>query len=902
MSLTSVASLWRRFGAAFLLVASATTLRAQATPRPPAKAPGDTGASAAATAQAAASARLGRPVSSQEIADAIAKSGLSPQQVRARLQSAGYDPSLADPFIGNSPATPTASQSASFADALRAMGVLSGIDDGTGAAPVSPGAEDTTPTRSTGRTRESSLFGKELFARGSTSFDPILSGPVDPSYRLGVGDQIQLVATGQVEFAYQLDVRRDGTVLVPQVGQVALAGLTLDAARTVMRQRASRYYAALSSGGVRLDLSVSRIRSIAVFVIGEVEHPGTYQVSALSTAFHALVKAQGPTDHGSFRNIEVRRAGVVIRHLDLYDYILNGDASNDVRLEQGDVIFVPLSSRTVAVRGAVRRPGVFELTATEGFADLLRFTGGLLPAASTDRVQIDRILAPADRSPGVDRALIDVPLNGNVDALRTVKLNEGDVVSVFEIGSMRRNVVTIAGEVYQPGSYQLVPNMSVGDLVKRAQGLLPWALAQRVQLVRTLETGGPPEMLSLDLSRDSTRAMRLKEFDSLTVFNVRGASTDHTVSIAGAVRVPSKVAYSDSLRVRDIIDIAGGFEDYALVDRIKIERVVPFTGRVELLSVNFNADSGKLTLLQPNDRITVLDARVGYPAGQIFLQGAVLKTGPRAFLEHETLRDAIERAGGFREDAVSLQLARRRNAREFSDTTSIVFDYPLDANRQLDPAAAATVLQRDDRILVRSAPGFREQRFATVTGLFRYPGVYAINERQDKVKDLVDRAGGFLPSAYMPTFRLLRYGRSLGIDVERAMKGDRLNNIALLSGDVISVAPNQNTVLVAGAVARSALLLYVPGRSMNEYIDLAGGITEKGDIDATVVDYPSGTAKRAKSHFRIFHTTPEVLAGSVITVPEKKEESDSSRILTQVLQSLAGIASIALAYIAATKQ
>ncbi|MEA3244972.1 MAG: SLBB domain-containing protein, partial [Gemmatimonadota bacterium] len=549
-------------------------------------------------AQAAAQGATGRSVSNEQIAEALRNSGMSLGQVRERLRAAGYDTTLADPFFASGrPSAPSSAAgqpgtaaaglgSSEFASALQALGMLSAVGAENAAADTLRRVATASPPERTAR-----VFGKDIFNRSATVFDPITSGPVDPAYRLGVGDQVQVVVTGQVELAYALELRRDGTVIVPQVGQIALAGLTLDGARGLLRERMGRSYSGLNTGEARLDLSISRIRSNAVFVIGEVEVPGAYQVNALATVFHAIARAGGPTDRGSFRNVEVRRGNRVIERLDLYEYLLRGDASGDIRLEQGDVIFVPLNTRAVSVTGQVRRPRVFELRENEGFSDLLRFAGGLTPEAATERIQIDRILPPSQRAPGVERVKVDVEVKGSLDSLARVPLLDGDVVEVFGIGPTRRNVVDIAGQVWAPGQYQWKPGKTLGQLVDEAQGLMPWALADRIKVVRQQPLTGGTTVQNVDASRAAGRAYRLEEFDA----------------------------------------------------------------------------------------VEVLDARLAYASGIISVQGAVNLAGTRQYSEGETLRDAIERSGGVREDAQVVELYRRRVGPTYSDTTSERFTYRLSA-------------------------------------------------------------------------------------------------------------------------------------------------------------------------------------------------------------------------------
>lgn len=770
-----------------------------------------------------------KPVSGQDVFDAILQSGLTPQEIRQRLQAAGYDPRLADAYLNGTPSSQSAlSQSrppAAFIEALRSLGILRPLtyssDQST--LDVNPEASDIAGASSNASINpreegsgELRPFGKTLFGRTSTVFDPVSSGPIDASYRIGAGDQLQVVITGSVEAAYQLEVRRDGTIVIPQVGQISIAGLTLDAARSLVRQRAARSYSGLGNGETSLDLSVARVRSNVVFVTGEVERPGAYQVNALSTVFHAIARAGGPTDRGSFRVIEVRRGGAVFQRLDLYDYLLRGDASTDVRTEQGDVIFVPLNLRSIGLRGAVRRSGLFELKSGEGFGDLLRFSGGLLPDAAVERVQVDRILPAEQRQPGKERVVLDVRINGKLDSLSAIPLQDGDIVTVFSIGNLRRNIVTLSGEVFKPGTYQFTPGMTLGALVDLAQGSLPWAMT----------------------------------------------------------------------------------------DRIKVSRPIPETGRMEIISLDLRDSVGKGFPLREYDRISVLDGREALPEGRIQVVGAVHRPGQIPFEERQTLQDAIDLVGGLKEDAAGVEVSRRRRARDYSDTTSIVTRFAIDASGLLEPVAKDFLLQRDDRVFIRSAPGFRQQRFVEVSGLFRYPGSYPITANDDHLLDVVQRAGGLLPDAYPLSFRLLRAGQLLAIDLAGAMKGSKEQNVRLLPDDQLFVGPMSNTVFVVGEVERPALILFRPGRSVQDYIELAGGPTVGADVSRALVTYPSGQTARTVRRFLLPDAEPAVAAGSIVRIPARPDSKQGNffQNLTAASQVAAMLASVAITYIAVIKK
>ena len=763
----------------------------------------------------------GKTFSNAEIAAAIRNSGLTEAQVRARLQAAGFDPNLADPYFQNRvagdlnpSANPRGVVDAGFANTLKALGILDTVAINNARRVGEDGAVSGNPRGPSSQVAPNSPFGKAFFSSGTTAFDAVTGGPVDASYRLGVGDQVQLIITGDMEAAFALDVRRDGTVLVPQVGQIPIAGLTLEAARASIRQRAGRVYNVIDEGRARVDLTVSRVRTNQVFVVGEVERPGSYQVNALGTVFRALNAAGGPTDRGTFRNVEVRRGGALVTHVDLYDYLLRGDASHDVRTEQGDIIFVGLSNRLVTLKGAVRRPGIYELADSEKISRLMEFGGGALPTAAMDRLLIDRILPPAQRAPGKERALIDVPFNGRVATLDTLTLYDGDVVTVFSVGDIRRNRVVLNGEVYEPGMYEWSPNLTLDQLMKKAQGFLPWALT----------------------------------------------------------------------------------------DRIKIERQIPHTGRSEFFSVSAQDSSLDKVTLQEFDEVTVLDARKSFPTGTVSINGAVVNPGERPYAENLTLKDFIDLSGGFKPEAGVVELARRKIGSTYSDTASVIATYPIEPGGRLAPAAASVVLEREDRVNVRDFPGYRSTpRIVTLVGLFTYPGTYVLRSDAEKVSDVVRRAGGLLPPAYPAGARLIRDGRPVAIDLSKALRGDKENDIYVTQGDRLDVGPDPSVVYVSGAVERQVIVPFHPGWKARDYVAAAGGFSADAEQDNIVIEFPSGQIlSRHKSFFMFPGRDLPVISGSTITVGRKPEERATGGTdgLTRTVQVVSTLVSLVIGYLA----
>src|SRR5229473_6400015 len=337
-------------------------------------------------------------------------SGLTADQIRARLEASGYPANLLDAYLGSrtsgqATATPVATELA----AIEALGLP----------PIRlPGDNlraDTGMIAVRGGGSQSVVFGVDALRRSTTQFLPLLSGPVPADYKVGPGDVLVLILTGDVELAHTLPVTREGFILIPQVGQVFASQLTLDQLRELLYSRLGRVYSGVRRGPnatTRFDLSVAKVRANQVYVIGEVTQPGAYQISSLGTVLTALYAAGGVTERGNTRHIDVRRLGRPVATFDLYDYLIRGDTRSDIRLETGDVVFVPVHGTRVHVTGAVRRPAIYELGPGETLLDLVRLAGGFRPDAEFRRVAIHRILPPPDRGPGtVARTVVDAQLS-----------------------------------------------------------------------------------------------------------------------------------------------------------------------------------------------------------------------------------------------------------------------------------------------------------------------------------------------------------------------------------------------------------------------------------------------------------------------------------------------------------
>jgi polysaccharide export outer membrane protein len=583
----------------------------------------------------------------------MAQSGLTADQVRTRLRAQGYPESLLDQYLpGGRPDTTNVPPDEAFT-ALRALGVAdsSVVDSLASAARARRTVRvrqdsafidtlqraiqnDTTraalrallSSRSLQREQVDSgfqVFGLELF-KGEAFREANAVGGADPNYRFGPGDRLTLFLTGDVESSYNLTVTPEGFVVIPQVGQVNVAGLTRAQLEDQLYSRLGRVYSGVrrTGGTTSFYINVSQIGRNQIFVNGDVTNPGSYRVSRAGTVLTALGLAGGPTANGSMRAIEVKRAGQTIAVLDFYSYALNGDASNDIRLENGDVVFVPPRGPQVRIAGKVIRPATYELKAGQTLAGLVQMAGGFTETADRRRIQIVRVVSPAERTTaGTDRKVIDVP----ADLFASAPVLGGDVVKVSEISNRVANRINVLGNVWTPGPIGFVPGMHLSDALRRAGGLKPDSYLGLVQL-RRLQADSTRTMLHTALFDTTGRAVtdfQLADNDEISVFPTTAFRPQRFVLVNGAVRRPGPVPYNDGMTLRDAIILAGGPAEGALLTEAEIARL-PENRAAGVLAVTHVVamDSGYVFERGANGRY---DGPPGIPAPtaeqpEIFLQ------------------------------------------------------------------------------------------------------------------------------------------------------------------------------------------------------------------------------------------------------------------------------------------
>ena len=532
-------------------------------------------------------------------------------------------------------------------------------------------------------------FGYALFHFPPSTFTPSVTVATPPSYVLGAGDEVVITVWGETQLYHRLQVNREGNVYVPDGGPVMAQGQSMAQFRERLVRRMSTVYSSLTGRAGKasafLDVSLGQLKTIQVLVLGEVQKPGGYGLTSMSTVLHALYLAGGPNSGGTLRNVQVMRNGETLPGIDLYSYILRGDRSADVPLLDGDIVFVKPVNRRAAIVGLVQRPAIYELRDEEHLGDLVRLAGGLRFDAYVDRLHIERVV-PFERRHEYDRDILDFDAKfDNIASLLSspLPLEDGDIVTVYGLQSRYQNRVVIEGSVNKPGPFELRPGMRVADLIRAADSLRLSTFSERGTLFRTL-----PNLrkrvygfnLRLALSGDEQHNLQLMNEDSVVVYADSQFSPRHTVKVFGAVRNPGEYPRLDTMHIADLVVMAGGLAEAASVEGWELSRrdTTDLRTYAQLIKINSQKEYWQEGI--PDD-LTLRDFDVLFVpfnpkiSQQKFVRisGYVLFPGVYSIRsEGERLAEIFSRAGGLRPGAY---LEGSRLFRKFNNAGLIPLDF-----------------------------------------------------------------------------------------------------------------------------------------------------------------------------------------------------------------------------------
>lgn len=705
-------------------------------------------------------------------------------------------------------------------------------------------------------------FGYETFSRVPDAFQPSPNSPVDDSYVVGPGDELRLVVWGAPEFQYDLTVDPQGRIYVPDHGQFTVGGRQLGALREDVKQWLARRHSGLIADPqtVFMDLSVTRVQPLKIYVLGEVQRPGGYTVSAMSSAFNALYSVGGPRQRGSLRKVRVIRDGETAETVDLYDYLVDGNDPEPVGLQNGDFLRVPTRGKTVAITGAVKRPAYYEMTEGETVQDLIDYAGGLESDAYGPTFRVSRLLPPGERQ-GEDPSVPRKTLNYNLDAVTSgqtaVQLSDADRVHIQRIPAAddpasASNVESakISGAVFQPGEYTIGDGIrTVRDLIRTANGIRDDAYREQATLIRfDDDLGEAVRTVNVDsvLAGVPRADLPLVPGDSLHVPSVHDLEGRRTVRITGQVRDPGTYAYRTDMTVADLLLRGGGLADSTYLKNVLLsradlyressdgrsERVIPFN-----LARALNGSGRADMRLRPDDEIRIYPLKAEVNRNKfVEISGAVKEPGRFDFQENLTLKDLILKANGFEENVYldEIEIARPEDEAEGMQTLRVPLDASVgdldnirfgadDTTRALQAAADFQVEHRD-RVLVRTDPTYSEREFVTVRGEVRFPGEYALEDEGEQLSTVLERAGGVRPNGYPGGGQLVRDGERFILDINAVVEGS--DDLSLMAGDRIVIPTKPNSVAVRGNVAQEGRIKYREGEDVDYYLERAGGVRD----------------------------------------------------------------------------
>lgn len=716
------------------------------------------------------------------------------------------------------------------------------------------------------------------------------------SYVLGPGDKIAISIWGPTQENFALEIEKDGYIQPSGLPRYYLAGLTLDQAENLMASRLRNYYFFQKEN---FELTVTTARTINVNIYGEVFTNGTFNISAINTAFNALIAAGGPSDIGSVRKIQVTRPGQKPKTLDVYAYLNNPVISQDFFLAENDFIFVPVADKIVTIAGEVNRPFSYELLPQENLLELIRYAGGLKVNALKGNLKIKRIENDSIKILDVDFAKLE-------KSGKNFDLRGGDEILVQNINDFVRNSVKVEGAVENPGEFAMSPGNRVSDLLQKAKlkdnAILDVAYLKRLNDdMKTIRY----EFLNLaDVLQNPAGSSNLKLLpgDELIVVSKENFVEKAIVTVEGAVRNPDTIDLDikSNLRVADLIFLAGGLQEYStdfayIFRKDGIELEAPEYIYVNVKEAVENPASAANIPLQPNDKLIVY-SKYDYMDGSVIsVGGAVRKPGDFTYHPSLTLKDVLLLANGLKQEAALDRVdIYRLDLTNNKSTRVLVANLRLDNDLNVIGGDTNFELEPFDQVYVRFAPEFELQRNVSIQGEVKYPGVYALTSYNMRIATLLKDAGGLTNESFLGGATLFRKKDDIGyviFDLEEALKpGNKNENIILQEGDEIFIPKRNELVTITGAtnayewypqrIAETGRINvnFVRNKSLMFYVnEYAGGLSKNASRSKISVIDASGKVKKTQK-ILFFNVYPKVKPGSTINVGFKevktKEEKD----------------------------
>jgi protein involved in polysaccharide export with SLBB domain len=768
---------------------------------------------------------------------------------------------------------------------------------------ITPEVVDTTE-----HTRE--IYGHSIFTDQSLEvFTTTDAARAPDSYVLGSEDQIRITIFGASQADLLLEISPEGYVQPTGMPRIFLKGLTIREARQVLRERLTPFYTFKQE---EFALTIKVARTININIFGEVRARGGFNVSALNSAFNALTAAGGPTEIGSVRRIELIRSNER-KIIDVYEFMSNPSVKHQFDLRHNDIIFVPVAEKIVEMRGAVKRPMRYEVTGNDGLYELIRYAGGINYDTAPNFVQVQRIV-------NGEPVLLEWSLSNILENREHVRLMDGDIVKVREIGRDLERFVKIEGSVFYPGRYNLDQSPTLLSLLERAE-IRPQAKTDLVFIERIQDDETVRIIpVELDVLIEESRDMALHRRDNVVVYDLERYRNVASLRVTGNVRNPVErsLRFDERISIANALQLAGGLRPTAAETAFIFRRNLFNTDIVEHIRVNLVQDAG--FELRPGDELRIYNQSSYSDIGEISVRGAVNENVDAKFDANLTVTDLLTMAGGFTRGAQLSRVDVFRLDISFSKgTTYDIITLSADSTMNVVNAPEGFRLQPFDRIVVRRIPEFNIGASIDLNGEVRYPGNYPLISRRTRISDIIKEAGGLIPKADPRNAVIMRSFNNVGpiaVNLRRALRNSGSNKYdpIIFDDDVIMVPKENNTVTILVNATRIGELqefgvvdpdptirsfnrvnvVYQGSRSAGWYIrNFAGGFAEEADRWSVTVTKPNGEIAGTGRSLLFFKNYPRVEPGSTIALrldppdpPSDRPPVDWDQIQTRTLQTL----------------
>ena len=749
---------------------------------------------------------------------------------------------------------------------------------------------------------------------------------------MGPGDGLTIDLWGGVSQRLVRTVDHEGRIALPEIGPMLVNGQTLgDVQQSVQRLLRTQFR------DVSADVSLSRLRTVRVYVVGDVNHPGPYDVSSLSTPLNALLAAGGPTSDGSMRIVKHYRGDTLVQQVDLYDLLLRGVRTDIKRLEPGDTLIVPPVGALVQMDGMVRRPAIYELRGETTLAQSIDMAGGILPTAALSHIEVQRLDAHEKRT------MLSLDISGTTNPaeietkLAAFQVQDRDEIHIFPIATFNQDAVYLQGHVLRAGRYAYKPGMKLTDLISSYADLMPEPSTKYAEIIRLNPPDYHPNVESFNLAAalaDPSASPQLKPLDTVRIFSRFDFEDAPIVSVSGAVRRPGTFQTSGEIRVRDAVELAGGVTPDAATDSAQIIRILPDSS-LKMVSVRLKealeGDAVSNIILEPRDRILIQQNAFHVDTPTVLIAGEIVNPGRYPLTGSLRVSDLINLAGGFKRSAYT----ESGDLTRFNPTAG---ENKLGEHMEIDLAAALAndtdrnvPLRDGDVLTIRQLSGWNDIGASiSMQGEVEHPGSYGMKPGE-RLSSVLKRAGGFAPQAYVygavftrpevqemeeksrselierirseeaelaplpsddadkkmakqnglqqleTTLSRLQASPPTGRMVIRISSNLKQwegtpNDIVLRSGDTLIIPKTPNFVLVSGAVYDETAVTYRPGRSAKWYLAQAGGPTQLADKKSIFVVRSDGSIVGGGTADGWFGGSPLDAAlhpGDMVVVPEK---------------------------------